>query len=77
MNQDDIINMAQEAGHPCPAADYEFLLEFAKLVTVVERNACAKVCSDIKSGIRAIGLIPSAHADALDAAEREILKRSR
>ena len=44
MNQDEIIEMARQAGKHQWPFDPEFLERFAKLVAAKEREACAKVC---------------------------------
>ena len=45
--QDEIIEMAREAGLPAKHPDWiKAYLAFAKLVAAKEREACAKVCED-------------------------------
>ena len=46
MTQDEIIEMAKQAGCPRENAfvNFDILEEFAKLVAAKEREACAKVC---------------------------------
>ena len=46
MTQDEIIEMARQAGYHLGIAkhDIELLETFAKLVAAKEREACAKVC---------------------------------
>jgi hypothetical protein len=57
MNQDEIIEMAKQAG--CPMADMmpmyftdkqllSMLKAFAKLVAAKEREACAKICDALR-----------------------------
>ena len=54
MNRDDIIRMAQEAGGCTPEWDdfWEFhqdaLERFAAFVAAREREACAKVCEEVR-----------------------------
>ena len=51
MNRDDIIRMAREAGDDWDSTlpqDKAFLERFAVLIAAAEREACAKVCEEIK-----------------------------
>ena len=49
MTQEDIIRMAREAGVYGPfMGEDEDLERFAQLVAAAEREACAKVCDDLK-----------------------------
>jgi len=50
MNRDDIIRLAQEAkAWQLPhLIDHDGLERFADLVAAAEREACAKVCDDIR-----------------------------
>jgi hypothetical protein len=53
MTRDDIIRLAQEASSE---SDYDFpnisaLERFAALVAAAEREACAKLCEEIKCGM--------------------------
>jgi hypothetical protein len=51
MTQDEIIRMAREAGDDWDSTlstDKEFLKRFAALVAAVEREACAKVCEEMR-----------------------------
>ena len=57
MTQDEIIHMAREAGFdvddpifPMDAEDIKILERFAALVAAHEREACAKVCEELRSG---------------------------
>lgn len=54
MTQEDIIEMAKEAGFWQDLSVYEGLGEhfkaFAKLVAAKEREECAKVCGDLMFG---------------------------
>jgi hypothetical protein len=51
MTQDEIIEMAREAGnfksHALPEPWIPFFVAFAKLVAAKEREACAKVCESL------------------------------
>ena len=52
MTQDEIIEMARQAGFPTDYNDKRLLHEkelkaFAKLVAAKEREACAKVCEEL------------------------------
>ena len=46
MTQDEIIEMAREAGLETQDGFSESVFYFAKLVAEKEREACAKVCED-------------------------------
>jgi len=49
MTQDEIIEMAREAGFEIDCCSLEWhkrITAFAKLVAAKEREACAKVCDD-------------------------------
>ena len=51
MTREDIIRMAREAGKVRPGVEYmplEVFERFAHLVAAAEREACAKVCIDIR-----------------------------
>ena len=47
MTDRELIEMAREAGHPFPPADFDFLARFAALVAdkaaAAERDACAQI----------------------------------
>jgi hypothetical protein len=47
MTQDEIIEMAREAGMENNEGFSESVFYFAKLVAEKEREACAKVCEDL------------------------------
>jgi hypothetical protein len=47
MTQDEIIEMANQAGIVNPQMVINTLEDFAKLVAQHEREACAKVCDDL------------------------------
>ena len=49
MNREDIIRMAQEAGIIHPEMVYQTLERFAALVASAEREACAKVCEEMRT----------------------------
>jgi hypothetical protein len=61
MTQDEIIEMARQAGSFIGCATFAFtpkeLVAFAKLVAAKEREACAKVCETkhFSSPVRAFG----------------------
>ena len=51
MTQDEIIEMARQAGvrddeHSFEFSQYKYLERFAKLVAEKEREACAKLCDE-------------------------------
>jgi hypothetical protein len=50
MTREDMIRMAQEAGWEYATDDrgFEPLWRFAALVAAAEREACAKVCEDMR-----------------------------
>jgi hypothetical protein len=52
LNRDDIIRMAREAGISKPwdqePVKWETLERFANLVAAAEREACAKVCEELR-----------------------------
>ena len=64
MTRDDIIRWAEEAGHPYPQADEQFLADYANLVI----EMCAKVCDEQHD--RARTSTGAARADACAAAIR-------
>lgn len=47
MTQDEILEMAHEAGHPYPNADKECLMAFAALVAARERKVCTQVLESL------------------------------
>ena len=47
MTRDDILRMAREAKLPDPMVFYASIERFAALVAAAEREACAKVCTEI------------------------------
>ena len=47
MNREDIIRMAREAGYS-DSQDWSVLVLFAALVAAAEREACAKVCEELR-----------------------------
>ena len=66
MTQDEIIEMARQAAshgvetHPSGEVSYVFynehLMSFAKLVAAKEREACAKVCEELRDDwLRGLG----------------------
>ena len=48
MTQDEIIEMARQAGIVFDDKAMPYYERFAKLVAAKEREACAKVCDDIR-----------------------------
>ena len=71
MTQDEIIDMARQAGFPTDYNDKRLLhaveLEaFAKLVAEAEREACAEVCDDIHAEHEVKGVF-STYAEAIRA----------
>ena len=54
MTEDDIIEMAHQAGityvtgHGVASATFEWLQKFASLVAAKEREACAKLCEEYR-----------------------------
>jgi hypothetical protein len=56
MTQDEIIEMANQAGIVNPQMVINTLEAFAKLVAQHEREACAKVCESID--MEAFGVLP-------------------
>ena len=52
MTRDDIIRMAEHAGFVMPVQVFQFRAEelerFAALVAAAEREACAKVCDELR-----------------------------
>ena len=53
MTQDEIIEMAREAGFEIDCCSLEWhkrITAFAKLVAAKEREACAKVCDEFNFG---------------------------
>jgi hypothetical protein len=56
MTQDEIVEMAREAGLPAKHPDWiKAYLEFAKLVAAKEREACAKLCEQVAKPYQAAG----------------------
>jgi hypothetical protein len=58
MNQDEIIEMAKEAGLETQNGFSESVFYFAKLVAEHEREACAKVCDSFKVPAQVQGAHP-------------------
>jgi hypothetical protein len=50
MTQDEIIEMARQAGFDVAFDEWHWLESFAKLVTAKEREACAKICDEFCYG---------------------------
>jgi hypothetical protein len=48
MIQDDVIEMAKQAGFDVASDEWHWLEAFAKLVAAKEREACAKVCDELQ-----------------------------
>ena len=51
MTQDEIIEMAREAGMETNEGFSESVFYFAKLVAEKEREACAKICEEYAIGL--------------------------